>query len=144
MGDESEMILDNGMCRESQSMICNTQGNLILSDLESVEGLESNPMFQGLLDRGIKSYLISPIRPNGKIIGALELGSPNANDLNSIVANKLLDLLPIFTVAAELGAEDYKTKLEAIVQEKFTAIHPSVSWRFFEVAENALKAKQRG
>lgn len=142
MGDLCEVSFKEGMCEGAQEMLCNSKETMIVADIEN--NIETNPLFEGLLDQGIKSYMMSPIMVDDKVVGILELGAPNTNELNSVVANKLQDLLPIFTVAARLGAEDYKTKLEAIVQEKFTSIHPSVSWRFFDVAEQVLIARQEG
>ncbi|MEM8909816.1 MAG: GAF domain-containing protein, partial [Bacteroidota bacterium] len=144
MGEQSEISFREGMCQSSQNMLCHTSNQMILPDIDTSEGLEDSPMFMELQHRGIKSYLMHPIRVHGKTIGAFELGAPNSNELNSVVANKLDDIIPIFTIAMERGLEDYKTKLEAIVQERFTAIHPSVSWRFFDIAETVLKAEQVG
>ncbi|MEM9822114.1 MAG: GAF domain-containing protein [Bacteroidota bacterium] len=144
LGDLQEINMRECMCDDTQTALCTKDDQLIIPDLESMMNIKGNPMFQSLLKRGIKSYLISPIKANGKTIGAFELGATQPNELNSLLSNKLHDILPIFTVAMQRGMEDYKTKLEAIVQENFTAIHPSVSWRFFDAAEDLLKARKEG
>ena len=34
--------------------------------------------------------------------------------------------------------EEYENKLESIIQENYTSLHPTVKWRFFEEAEEYL------
>ncbi len=146
------LILDNqldkvqevGFCKESREDVLDFGKTLVISDIENRAVKNNDQYIQNLKNKGIKSYIMAPIRVNGKTIGVLELGSPNRGELSTVSTNKLIDLLPIFTVAIQRGMNDYETRLEAIIQEKWTSIHPAVSWRFFDAAENYLRSEYRG
>ncbi|HJW31558.1 MAG TPA: hypothetical protein VJ508_20160, partial [Saprospiraceae bacterium] len=78
---------------------------------------------------------MAPLKYNDEIIAFIELTSPKKGVLNSMVANKLKSVLPMFTVAVSRAIDFHETQLEAIIQDKFTSIHPTVTWKFFEAAE---------
>jgi len=65
--------------------------------------------------------------------------SPRPYELNSINQNKFLDLLPVFKTAIERSTTEQKNLIEAIIQEKYTSIHPSVKWSFMDAAEKYQK-----
>ena len=96
---------------------------------------------QGLLDLGYKSILVAPLisKVNG-VIGMLELASPRSFALNSFTEFQLQTLLPLFNMAIERSREETDNTIEAIIREKFTAIHPSVEWRFSQAAFNHLNS----
>jgi len=95
---------------------------------------ETNPLIKRLVKNDLKSYIATPILHEDEMIGVLELASGTEGELNAPVANMLKNLIPIFTTALKRSQDEMENQLEAIVQDKFTAIHPSVSWRFFEAA----------
>jgi hypothetical protein len=47
---------------------------------------------------------------------------------------KLRDVLPLFAVSIHRSLEEFNTRLQAIIKEQCTAIHPSVEWRFRQAA----------
>ena len=100
------------------------------------ELIEKNPLLGRLHNHNLASYIAVPLIYDDQVIGLLELGSENANELNAPVAHSLRQLIPLFTTAFKRSKDDRENQLEAIVQEKFTAIHSSVAWRFFEAADN--------
>ncbi|MDX1479254.1 MAG: GAF domain-containing protein, partial [Saprospiraceae bacterium] len=116
---------------------------LIMSDLERFAHVH-NPLLDSMRKQKVRSFIICPLEYEKDIIGFLELTSGKPHVLNSVLANKLEEVTQLFTVAMQRSLEEMETRKEAIVQEKFTSIHPSVSWRFFEVAENVLQARQQG
>jgi hypothetical protein len=114
---------------------------LILSDVR--EHLDDHKLLaHQLLERKVHSYMALPLLYNDSVIGFLELASEEQNVLNSITIRKLEDVIPLFTTALQRSVEERQNRLEAIIRQKYTAIHPSVEWRFTEVAENLLD-KQR-
>ncbi|MEO1626732.1 MAG: GAF domain-containing protein, partial [Bacteroidota bacterium] len=140
LSGSEKVIMKDIMCGESQNMICTNHGPLIAPDVPKMTRPD-NPFMQDLLDQGIQSFLIAPIQYNNETIGILELGAPEAGQLNSVVVKSLEDLLPMFTIAIKRSLDDYQNKLEAIVQRRFTSIHPSVSWRFYDAAETFLRER---
>lgn len=117
------------------------QNMLLVEDLKSLPnktGIE-----KALLELGLGSILIAPLlSKGGKIIGMVELGTPKAYDLNSFVEFQLQNLLSLFSMAVERSREETDNQVEAVIREKFTAIHPSVEWRFVKAAFNYMNAEK--
>src|SRR6187402_2550368 len=84
---------------------------------------------------GVGSFIVAPLKYNDEIIAFIEVTSPRIGVLNSMIAAKLKSVLPMFTVAVSRSIDQYETQLEAIIQDKFTSIHPTVSWKFIKAAE---------
>ncbi|NND05068.1 MAG: GAF domain-containing protein [Saprospiraceae bacterium] len=95
-------------------------------------------LFKRLKGTDFKSYLICPLVYDDQVIGILELGSSVAHAVNSVAEKKLNQLVPLFATALKRSIDEYYIKLDAIIKEKCTAIHPSVEWRFYQAARNLL------
>jgi hypothetical protein len=88
---------------------------------------------------GIKNLMVAPLVFEGKTIGVIELGSPKPGSLNSINALKLIEILPLFSLALKRSLEDMENRIQAIIKEKCTAVHPAVEWRFRKAALNLIE-----
>lgn len=128
-------------CIHTRASLFDDQQVLILSGYTDKD-LKKIPFLPKVAANNILSYIAIPLVYNKEIIGIFELGSSKPHALNSIVASKLERITPLFTTALKRLLDEQETKLEAIVQDQFTAIHPSVSWRFFDAAADLLKQKQ--
>lgn len=95
-----------------------------------------------IMKMGIINILVAPLIFEGKTIGIIELGSSKAGDLNAINAMKLMDVLPLFSLALKRSLEDRENMIQAIIKEKCTAVHPSVEWRFRKAAINLLEKEK--
>lgn len=137
-----EMKMDGNMCSYSQGAIFQSEEPRTIADVNK-EYNDSNPYLKKLLNQGINSYIAVPVRANNQTIGLLEIGAPKARQLTSIAAERLKDILPMFTVALKRNKDEFYTRLEAVIQKKFTAIHPSVAWRFQEAADNILNHRSK-
>jgi GAF domain-containing protein len=117
-----------------------TQEPQIIYDLEVFP--DCTPIEKEIAKMGIKNILVAPLVYEGKTIGIFEIGSPIAGDINSINGLKLVDILPLFSVAMKRSLEDMENKVQAIIKEKCTAIHPSVEWRFRKAAIKLLEKER--
>lgn len=99
-----------------------------------------NPLAESLERSKLKSYLATPLMYDDKVIGVLELGSYTPGALNSAVSTEIESVKSLFATALKRSVDELETQLEAIIQEECTAIHPTVSWRFFDAAEKLLEA----
>ena len=142
MGNKLEKKGDGAFCEWSINHIFHQNKVMSISNIDTMDDPMKSPTTAKLYESGLKSYVAAPLIYDNKSIGLIELASHEPRVLNSIVANNLDEIVPLFTIALQRTLDEYETKLEAIVQEKFTAIHPTVSWRFFEVAENLEKRRQ--
>jgi GAF domain-containing protein len=130
-------------CGVSHDEIFERKGMFVVPEISRFPSGQS-VLVDRMRETGVESFIIAPLTYDDKVLGFLELSSSKPASLNSVVGSKLASILPMFTVAMQRALEERETQLEAIVQEKFTALHPSVSWRFFEVAEHTLANRNTG
>ncbi len=100
-----------------------------------------NKFYEKLKANGIGSILLAPIKLDDGNVQLLELASPNANDLNSLNAHKLQDIIPFVKIASQRYLEEKENLIESTIQENYTSIHPSVKWRFVDAVNKLNKQK---
>lgn len=105
----------------------------------SAEEIKENPLINSLVDAGVKSAIIAPIAKNNILLGLLELVSFEKNELNSINATKLEDILPYIVTAVERSKTEFENRVKAVIQSECTSIHPSVLWIFEKEARKFIK-----
>ena len=115
---------------------------LVLEDVETAAIPED--LRQQILSIGIRSAILALLPYGDDTVGLLELGSPNVGDLDEFDLETVAQFLPLFAVAVKRNAEEIQTRVQAIIKEKFTAIHPSMEWRFTNAAENLLQKLEDG
>ncbi len=99
-----------------------------------------NGLYQQLTKENIGSILIIPIlSSNKRDMVLIEIASHRPYELNSINQHKLADIIPAFQIAVERSSAEFANALEALIQENYTSIHPTVKWRFLAAAENYQK-----
>ncbi len=107
-----------------------------------LEDLEKNKFFGGfedmLIKEGYRSLLMAPLFYGNRFLGLLKLSSPKAGDLNSFTYNKLSEILPLFSLALKQNADEVENKVQALIKESYTSIHPTVEWKFLKAANNML------
>ena len=138
MGDCYEKPAEEAFCNYSHPQIFKKKETLVIATVNK-DHAAASPILGKLSALKLESYIAVPLLYNDQLIGVLELGSEKAGQLNSVVANQLKDVTSLFTTALKRSQDELETRLEAIVQDQYTAIHPSVSWRFFEAAEKYLR-----
>ena len=112
----------------------------------TVENLKEYPfpskVEENLLANGIYNILLAPLVDDGETIGMLELATSTPGKLNPISANRVENVLPMFTAAVKRVKEEMSTEVRALIQEECTSIHPSVQWRFFEAGVKLLNKRR--
>ena len=91
---------------------------------------ENEKLGEHFLKLNIKSCILAPVIKNGKLLGIIELVSGKPRELNSINVNNLDLILPYVVDTLERYKNDMRYQIEAIIQREYTAIHPSVYWKF--------------
>jgi hypothetical protein len=97
-----------------------------------------------LIAKGVRSIVAAPLHYQDEVIGTLELISPNPGDLNATHLPKLEEVLPLFSMAVQRSVEELDTRIQTIIKEKCTAIHPTVEWRFRKAVLNGLERDDDG
>ncbi|HET6767207.1 MAG TPA: GAF domain-containing protein, partial [Chitinophagaceae bacterium] len=95
-------------------------------------------------DQGYRSLILAPLKHNGDLWGILEIGSEHEGKLNYKHISKLDIAIPLFTRAIEKSAESLDNQIDKIIKEQFTAVQPSVEWKFTEAAYNFIIQRQQG
>ena len=101
-------------------------------------------MDKDILEFGIRSMMIAPLRYQGELIGALNLGSPNPDDFGPGEELVLSQILPLFSMALKRSLDELEQNVEAVIKQKCTAVHPSVEWRFRGAALRHLERSGNG
>lgn len=99
---------------------------------------------QKLIQDGLQTLILGPLFYNNEFVGLLELGTPNAGDLNALAMTKVKEVLPLFAVAVKRSSEELENKIQSIIKEKYTSIHPTVEWKFEQAAHDILAQETEG
>jgi len=111
---------------------------LIFPDIRE-EDSEKYPMLHLLDKKGITSYALFPLYFNARLVGCLELYTSDATQLNG---NTIAKTELAFSLLAQLCQNiisDFNVEIEEVITDKFTALQPSVQWRFHEAAYHYLQ-----
>lgn len=95
-----------------------------------------------IIKLGIKSILVAPLFYNNEIIGILELGAPKPGQINKVNVLVMREILGLFAMAVARGKDELNSRIEAIIKEKCTAIHPTLEWKFRNAAMNLIRIKE--
>ena len=90
-----------------------------------------------------KSFMAVPLFADDDFIGHLELGS-NLKSLDPLVYARILDLVPILANAISKRIEETENKIQSIIKEYYTSIHPAVEWKFVDAAFSILEQQMAG
>ncbi|MTB49489.1 GAF domain-containing protein [Lewinella sp. W8] len=116
---------------------------VMVEDLKAV----SNPtkLEKLLLKLGIRSILVAPLLDQAKnVIGVAELASPEPFGVNAFMEAKFGEIRGLFRTAVERSREYIDNRIEAILRDQYTRLHPSIEWRFTEAAFNILQRQEEG
>ncbi len=108
----------------------------IISDVKEyyMAGEEEQELAEHLLAQNIHSCIFAPVMKDDKILGVVELVSSVPKQLNSINANKLDMVMPFLVDTIDRYYSEMQNQIDAIIQKEYTAIHPSVYWKFRDEA----------
>ena len=113
-----------------------------------VEDLEAYPnrtqMEEATLAAGYRSVVVAPLIYQDELIGSLKLVSPKPGALNVALTPHLLQILPLFAVAVRRSMDELNNRVQAIIKEQCTAIHPVVEWRFRRAVLNSIERPAGG
>lgn len=136
----------NALCSWSYNRLLKQNKYFSVSDVNAMyqKAKGRAPHIISLHKQGIKSAIFAPIANEEGLMGILEIVSSKVQVLNSINANKLVDVMPFIVSAVERSKNEEENLIEAIIQKECTSIHPSVRWRFQKEAKNFIKSEMNG
>ncbi|HEY4108105.1 GAF domain-containing protein [Puia sp.] len=96
--------------------------------------LDNAPMLREMWTDGVRSYIVCPIQNDDGLLGILEIASSVPNQLNQDIMRRIEPAMPLLSVALLKNRDAFNARVEKLIKEKFTALQPSVEWKFAEVA----------
>jgi len=147
--NENSIFLKNLEEDEQKLEVCEAIRNhfdkdskpLVIPDIND-DALLSFSFIKHLKEHGWKGIILCPLRNYNKLMGVLEIASEEPGVASEEVVNKIDVALPLFELAVNRSWATLDAKLDKIIKEQFTAIQPSVDWRFTEAAYNFLQKKE--
>lgn len=142
----ASLSCSEAMCSWSYQTLLKEKKFYAISDVDKFFKLSKGkaPQYVTLKNQGIKSAILAPIANDEGLMGVLEIVSEKPKVLNSINANKLVDVMPFIVSAVERSKSEEENLIEAIIQKECTSIHSSVHWRFEKEARNFIKDQLSG
>lgn len=95
-----------------------------------------------LQQQGWKGMIFCPLRNYNQLMGVLEIVSEEPGLATEEMVSRIDVALPLFELAINRSWASLDAKLDKVIKEQFTAIQPSVEWRFTEAAYNFLLRKE--
>ncbi|MGK0366160.1 MAG: hypothetical protein ACI85O_003233, partial [Saprospiraceae bacterium] len=147
------IILEENENIDYKTMFCDNVSSNVMqnSEIIAISNVDlygqmsgENLFYQKLKKKGIKSLILVPLKLSNGNIQLIELASTRKNELNSMNATKLEDVIPFVRVASERYYEENQNILESTIQENYTSIHPTVKWRFIQAATGFNSQKTAG
>ena len=117
------------------------QAPLVIPEITD-DSLSKYPFIKHLQQQGWKGLIFCPLRNYNSLMGVLEIVSEEPGLATEEIVNKIDVALPLFELALNRSWSSLDARLDKIIKEQFTAIQPSVDWRFTEAAYNFLLRKE--
>ena len=115
----------------------------LVEDLEKLDN--RGPLEEKLLQLGLRSLLLAPlINSDDKVIGLVELAAPRPYAINSFVELQFKEVISLFRTAVARSREEVDNRIEAVLREQYTSLHPSIEWRFRQQAFATWAAREEG
>jgi GAF domain-containing protein len=110
---------------------------IIVEDLATMPN--RTPVEDSVLASGCRTLVVAPLHYQGRVIGTLELGSSEPEDLDARHLPKIDELVPLFAMAVRRSMDEFNARVQTEIKERFTAIHPVVEWRFRKAVLDGLE-----
>ena len=109
----------------------------VIRDLKDCE--TKSPLELHMIEKGVRSLFVAPLYYRERMLGTFSVKSPRPGAFSMLDVMKLKEITPLFSMAVNRGMEELSHRVQAIIKEKCTAIHPSVEWRFHRAALNYMQ-----
>ncbi len=141
LADKVSMLLAPENAGSIYEKVCKYRSILLIEDLQEIR--RPTAIEKGLLELGIRSIMVAPLlNQQDEVIGLLEIGSAKPYALHTFTEVKFKAVVGLFSLAVERSREEIDNKIESIIREQYTALHPSVEWKFIEHSYNLLEARE--
>lgn len=107
------------------------------------EVIQRFPFLDVLRKNDVRSYSFLPVYYNSQLAGVMEIYSKEDLEVDEKLISKLHSALPLLGQLLQYRIEEFNLQMDEILKDKFTALQPSVQWKFNQVVWDFLK-KNKG
>ncbi len=136
--NEESLDCKKDMCDYTFGQLMEKKEPLVVSDAGLFHDEVNGGLSGKIAASKYKSYIVAPLVHEDELLGFMELGAKERYTLNNGTLAPLSVILPILAMAHKRFMEEAQNRIEAIIQQECTTIHPSVKWRFEEEAEKFM------
>ncbi|WP_461533290.1 GAF domain-containing protein [Sinomicrobium sp.] len=145
LGDITELPEEEMLCHGTCKHLLEDRKYFAVADIDKYLLSSEDFSFVNIRKQGIKSVILAPIiLEDFGLFGIIELGSPRTHELNSINVQKLDNVMPYLVAAITRAKVEEANQIEAVIQQEYTAIHPSVKWKFENEVRHYLRQQLQG
>ncbi|MFD2286804.1 GAF domain-containing protein [Pedobacter petrophilus] len=98
-----------------------------------------DPFLRVLKEAGVCSYSVLPVYYNTQLAGVLEVYSEQEIVIDDKLLSRLRPAMPLIGQLFQYNIEDFDAKMDEVLMDKFTALQPSVQWKFNEAVWRFLQ-----
>jgi len=99
------------------------------------------PRQQEFVTMGLRSLMIAPLHYQDQCVGALSIKCRQPHAFGVMDNLRLSMIQPLFALALKNARDEIEHRVDAVIKEQCTAIHPAVEWRFRRAAYDYLKER---
>ncbi|GEP90837.1 hypothetical protein SAMN05660909_00795 [Chitinophaga terrae (ex Kim and Jung 2007)] len=111
----------------------NNPNPLVIPDVDDTS-IAAHPFLKYLPIKNIKSFLVLPITHKKEVLGMLELASSVPNRLSVEPLWRLQNTYPLLVLMLNRSISILENRLNEVIKDQFTALQPSVEWKFIDEA----------
>ncbi|MEO5996757.1 MAG: hypothetical protein ABIN89_08495 [Chitinophagaceae bacterium] len=89
---------------------------------------------QALMQAGVDFINFIPVYYNSRLLGIFEIAGDKGEPSDTFQLDTLKPAIPYISQLLRLYIDNFNSRIESIVTDKFTNIQPAVQWKFNEVA----------
>jgi len=114
---------------------------LVVPDVNEAS-IQPYPFLKHLPHKGIRSFILCPILHQDELLGVLELASPKENDFTQDTIGRLQAAYPLLVLLLNRSIALLNGRINRVIKEQFTALQPSVEWKFTDAAWQYLSTPE--
>ncbi|MDN3668868.1 hypothetical protein QWY93_05965 [Echinicola jeungdonensis] len=100
--------------------------------------------YQHIREIGIEEIILVPLQYGENLVGVLEICAQEKGILNNLMLKKLKPINQPLAIALQKNMKQFEFKVQQIIRNNYTAIQPSIEWKFNEVAVNKVLDQENG
>ncbi|SHM21382.1 hypothetical protein SAMN05444266_10713 [Chitinophaga jiangningensis] len=98
------------------------------------ESIANYPFLKYLTLKKIRSFVLFPIKHKSEVLGVLELAASRPNALSERPLWQLQSIYPLLVLMLNRSINILEGRINEVIKEQFTALQPSVEWKFVDAA----------